>query len=130
MNKIVVHMKNGEIAKGHTNDFSPQKSKFHLTSADDPACKEEIQLENLKAVFFVNNFHGNYLHTDSHDFSEAKVSGKHIVVSFYDGEILFGTSDAIHRKKTGFFLFPVDPEANTERVFVINSFVDSVNIVE
>ncbi|MCK5840574.1 MAG: hypothetical protein KAH31_00285 [Candidatus Sabulitectum sp.] len=130
MNKIVVHMKNGEIAKGHTNDFSPQNAKFHLTSVNDSACKEEIKLDNLKAVFFVKDFRGNFLHTDSHDFSEAKVSGKHIVVSFYDGEMLFGISDTVHRNRTGFFLFPVDPEANTERAFVINSFIESVNMVE
>ncbi|MCK5130865.1 MAG: hypothetical protein KAR40_01770 [Candidatus Sabulitectum sp.] len=130
MNKVVVHLKNGEIAKGHTIDFSPGKEKFHLTGMSDPLCNEEISLENLKAIFFVKDFKGDFLHVDSHDFSKARVSGKHIAISFYDGEILFGISEAIHREKMGFFIFPIDPEANTERAFVINSFIESVDIVE
>ncbi len=130
MNRIVAHAKNGKITKGHTSDFSPRKEKFHLTSTDEPSSKEEITLDNLKAVFFVKNFQGDFLHVDSHDFSKATVSGKHVVISFHDGEILFGTSDAIHRERIGFFIFPIDPDANTERVFVINSFIDSIDIVE
>lgn len=130
MNRIVTHAKNGKITKGHTSDFSPGKDKFHLSSENDPSIKEEIILDTLKAVFFVKDFQGDFLHVDSHDFSKATVSGKHIVISFRDGEILFGTSDAIHREKIGFFIFPIDPDANTERAFVINSFINSIDIVE
>ncbi len=130
MNKIVVHLKNGEIAKGYTDDFSPEKAVFHLTGMNDPLCIEEIRLDNLKAVFFVKDFLGDFLHTDSHDFGEATVSGKHVIISFYDGEILLGTSESIHRDKMGFFIFPIDPKANTKRAFVINSFIESIDIVE
>lgn len=122
-------MKNGKIAKGHTTDFSQNKPFFHLTADGDPRCVEKIDLENLKAIFFVKDFKGDFLHIDSHGFLKAPVSGKHIVITFYDGEIFFGTSDGIHRDKIGFFIFSIDQEANTSRAFVINSFIDNIEIV-
>lgn len=125
-----MHTKSGDIAKGYTEDFSTAKAKFFLISILDPLDKKEIYLENLKAVFFVRSFRGNFLHIDSHDFSEATVSGKHIVVSFFDGELLSGSSEAVQRDETGFFLFPIDPEANTLKAFVINSFIESIDFVE
>ena len=126
---IVVHLKNGEIAKGHSNDFSPEKAVFHLINMIDPLCTEEIRLDNPKAIFFVKDFRGDFLHVDSYDFSEAPVSGKHIIITFCDGEILFATSKTIYTNETGFFIYPIDPKANTIRAFVINSFIESIDIV-
>lgn len=130
MNKIVVHFQNGEISKGHTSDFSHKKETFHLTDANEPESNKIIKLNDLKAVFFVKDFQGNFLHVDSRDFSKSQTTGKRITISFFDGEILFGTSETIHRDKIGFFIFPIDSESNTMRVFVINSFIDSIDIVE
>lgn len=130
MNKIVVHMKNGEVAKGCTSDFSHNRPSFHLNTVDDPRFVEEIALENLKAVFFVKDFEGNSSHIDSVDFTRAPVSGKHIIITFDDGELFFGTSDTVHRDRIGFFIFPIDPEANTNRAFVINSFIESLDYIK
>jgi hypothetical protein len=121
-------MKNGEIAKGYSSDFSPDEESFHLISITDPLYKEEIAFDNLKAVFFVKDFKGDFLHMDTFDFSKAPVNGKHIIISFFDGEIIFATAKNLHDHKTGFFVYPVDPETNTERAFVINSFINSVEM--
>ena len=129
MNKIVVHMKNGEVAKGRTIDFSQNRASFHLNTFHDPACVEEIALENLKAIFFVKDFDGNPVHVDSVDFSKAPVAGKHVIITFDDGELFFGTSDTIHRERVGFFIYPIDPEANTTRAFVINSFIEKLDYI-
>lgn len=126
----MVHLKNGEITKGYSADFSPEVSSFHLIAMNDPLCKEEVRLESLKAVFFVKDFEGDFLHIDSHDFAETSASGKHIVVSFFDGELLFGISESVDRKKNGFYILPIDKESNIVRAFVINSFIESVNFVE
>ncbi|NOQ21992.1 MAG: hypothetical protein GQ565_04990 [Candidatus Aegiribacteria sp.] len=130
MNKIVVHWKNGEIAKGNTTDFSSARPTFHLKTMDDPLCVEEVKLDILKAVFFVKDFEGNSAHEDAHDFSKAPACGKHIIITFYDGEKFYGTSETIHRDRSGFFIFPIDTDANTIRAFVINSFIESVNLTE
>lgn len=129
MNKIVVHRKNGEIIKGKTNDFSPSRTSFHLRDYMDNSIVQEIELENLKAVFFVKDFMGNPEHTYSNDFSESRGFGKHIIVVFKDGERFHGTSGAIHRNRVGFFVSPIDPGANTTRAFVINSFIEDVETV-
>ena len=130
MNKIVVHWENGEIAKGYSTDFSPSRAIFNLKTWNDPLCVEEISLDILKAVFFVKDFQGDFEHKDSHDFSNAPSCGKHIIITFYDGEKFYGTSETIHRDRLGFFIFPIDPDANTIRAFVINSFIESVNVQE
>lgn len=129
MNKIVVHRKNGEVSKGRTNDFSPARPSFHLRDHMDSSVVQEIELESLKAVFFVKDFIGNPLHTYSRDFQGSQGFGKHIIVVFKDGERFHGTSGAIHRNRIGFFVSPIDSEANTIRAFVINSFIEDVEAV-
>lgn len=129
MEKIVAHLKNGEIVKGHSTDFFPEKAIFNLINMIDPLCTEEIRLDNLKALFFVKDFRGDFLHVDSHDFNEAPVPGKHIIITFCDGEILFATSEMILIDETGFFIYSIDPESNTIRAFVINSFIESIDVV-
>lgn len=124
----MVHWQNGEITKGHTTDFSPSAAKFRLAELYDPPKWEEISLNSLKAIFFVKSFEGSFQHMDLHDFSNAPSSGKHVVITFMDGEIFYGTSDTVHPDKTGFFIVPVDPGANTIRAFVVNSFIDNIVI--
>jgi hypothetical protein len=126
LNKIVVHWQNGEITKGCTANFSPSAPKFRLTDLYDTPKWEEIRLDSLKALFFVKSFEGDFQHMDLHDFSNAPSFGKHIVVTFMDGERFYGTSEAVHPDATGFFIFPIDPDANTIRAFVINNFIDKV----
>ncbi|MEN8207717.1 MAG: hypothetical protein ABFR50_00550 [Candidatus Fermentibacteria bacterium] len=130
MNKIVVHWENGEIGKGYSADFSPVRPTFNLNTQDDPLCVEKISLNILKAVFFVKDFQGDRMHVDSHDFSKAPSGEHHIIISFYDGEKFYGTSEAVHRDRPGFFIHPIDPDANTIRAFVINSFIESVILPE
>ncbi len=130
MNKIVVHWINGEIAKGYSTDFSPDRAVFHLKSMSNPSCVEEVSLDVLKAVFFVKDLQGESGHVDSHDFSKAPMGGKHIIITFCDSEKFYGTSDTIHRDHSGFFIFPIDPDSNNIMTFVLNSFIVNVDVLE
>lgn len=130
MDKIVVHGDEGRIVKGHSSDFSPHRSYFHLATLQCPFDSEKIWLGNQKAIFFVKDFTGDSSHIDLHDWDRAPNSGRHVIVKFKDGEKLFGTAESISRDHTGFFLFPVDPYSNTLKAYVINSFVSSVELVE
>ncbi len=129
MNKIVVHTKNGVILKGRTSDFSQRKDIFHLTVLESSEVAQEISVNDLKAIFFVNDFRGNSLHVESKDFTQAPLHGKHVIVSFSDGELFYGVSETIHKNRIGFFVSPLDPEANTIRAFVINSFIKNIELV-
>lgn len=131
MNKLVIHLVNGEIAKGYSSNFAPHKPSFHLKLAGEgPVCIEHVFFDKLKAVFFVKNFRGDPSTIDSHNFTSAPVSGKHLVVYFYDGEKFYGVSDTVHRDRTGFFINPIDPNSNIIRAFVINSFIEKIEFVD
>lgn len=130
MNKIVVHWENGEIAKGYSLDFSSTCKSFHLKNQKDPLCSEEVDLCTLKAVFFVKDFLGDSLHEYSRDFRPVPAGIRHVEVSFCDGEKFFGYSDEIHTDCLGFFISPIDPDANTTRAFVLYSFIEGIDITE
>lgn len=130
MDKIVVHGDEGRITKGHSSDFSPNLDHFHIATLQRPFDSQKIWLGYQKAIFFVKDFTGDSTHLDLHDWRRASDSGKHVVVTFRDGEKLMGTAESISRDHIGFFLYPVDPYANTIKAYVINSFISSVEIVD
>lgn len=130
MNKIVVHGNDGTVSKGHTSDFNPALPYFHLVTLENPCDSIKIWLENLKAVFVVMDFEGDFLHQDTHDFDQVPFSGKHIVVKFKDGEKFYGTSDLCHRTSGGFYIFPVDPDSNTIRAWVVSSSIQRVDVTQ
>jgi hypothetical protein len=60
-NKIVARFADGRIRKGYTWDFSPNKRIFHIVIDHNgqPTELEELDLADLKAVYFVKTFAGN-----------------------------------------------------------------------
>lgn len=126
MDKIVVHGKDGSLLKGHSADFSHHLPWFHLATLQDPSDSVKIILDDQKAVFFVRHFSGDATREDLEAWHRGSFAGKHVTVTFTDGERIHGTVGELDRKHAGFFLEPVDPGTNNIRVFVINSAVESV----
>jgi len=134
-NKIVVKYQNGEIIKGWTGDFRPDKDFFHLYPLKEYSDEDamEIQLSSLKAVFFVKDFIGNKDYKKVRTFKDQpKVtpSQRKIVVFFKDGENLYGTSHSYGPNRKGFFIYPIDPNDNNERIFVLHSAVESIRLMK
>ncbi|MHB8833800.1 MAG: DUF6982 domain-containing protein [Desulfobacteria bacterium] len=50
-------------------------------------------------------------------------------VTCKDGEVIVGTTTGYDPKRTGFFLFPIDPSANNSRVFVVTSAVGTARFL-
>ena len=124
--KIIVHFRDGRIIKGFSQDFFPNKSSFHLNKDITGKSPDlvEIQLSDLKAVFFVKDFEGDAEYKERKIFMEGdKLSGRKVEVIFEDGEMMQGSVLGYNPKQTGFFLFTVDPKGNNERVFVVNAVV-------
>ncbi len=119
-NKAVVAFLDGRRLKGYIYNFSTQKDRFRIFPEQDHFQREgtEVQLKDLKAVFFAKDFVGNPDYQESQTL-EASPQGRKAEVTFNDGEKLVGTTDAYNPQKTGFFIFPVDPRSNNLRVFVI-----------
>lgn len=130
-NKIVVHYQDSRILKGFTRDFLPNKDLFHLIPQDAPESRPlEVRILELKAVFFVKDFTGKPEYNDRKEFNPAKpVIGRRIRVVFKDGEIIVGTTQGYEPARPGFFIIPVDPQSNNERIFVVSAATQEVSFV-
>jgi len=131
-NKIVVKFKDGKIVKGWSTDFGPNKEIFHLHPLEGYG-KEilEIEISSLKAVFFVKDYIGDKDYKKVRTFEDAPKgipSQRKIVIIFKDGENFYGTTHSYNPEKKGFFVYPIDPKDNSDRVFVVNPAVNSVKL--
>lgn len=119
-NKAVVAFLDGRRLKGYIYNFSAQKDRFRLFFEQDTLQREgtDVQMKDLKAIFFARDFVGNSEYTESQILTSQNGCRK-AEVTFRDGEKLVGTTDAYNPQKIGFFLVPADPRSNNLRVFVI-----------
>jgi hypothetical protein len=126
--KVVVRYVNGKGVKGFSQDFFPNKDRFHVYPATKPSGEAfEVLVKGLKAVFFVKDFVGNYLYNERKEYiQEEKPSGRKIEVTLKDGEVLVGTTLGYDPSRPGFFLFPADPKSNNLRVFAVTTAVKKV----
>jgi len=131
-NKIVVRYQNGRVVKGTTGDFLPTKPAFHLTLADATrdAKPLDVQVAELKAIFFVKDFVGNPERKKSQEFPAGRpVVGRKIRVVFQDGETLVGTTQGYDPLRPGFFVIPADANSNNERCFVVTRATKQVSFI-
>jgi len=129
--KVVARYIDGRVAKGLSQDFFPNKDRFHIYPADKASSETiEIFLKELKAVFFVRDFVGNFQYDERKEYVEGdKPSGRKIEVTFKDGEVLVGTTLGYDPSRPGFFLFPADPKSNNVRVFAVTTSVKKVRFL-
>lgn len=130
--KVVVRYSDGRVVKGVTQDFFPNKDRFHLrsdtTTAEEPA---EVLIRDLKAVFFVKDFEGNPGYEERKEYINGdKPQGRKVEVIFVDGEKLVGSTLGYDPNRIGFFLFPVDPESNNIRLFAVTAAVQTVRYIQ
>ena len=133
--KAVVKYQNGEIIKGWVEGFRLDRESFIFFPLIEYSEEErmEINFASLKAVFFVKDFIGAKNYKKVRTFNvDLKItpSQRKLIVNFEDGEHLYGTSHNYGRYKVGFFMYPVDPKDNSERIFVVHSAVLSVRLME
>jgi hypothetical protein len=119
-NQIVVRFIDGCVKKGHTNDFVPNKTNFHLNNTDGET--EEINIENIKAIFFVRDLNGaqGYIYNYKDNIPGG---GKKIQVEFNDGEIMVGYVLGYSPERQGFFMTPADLEGNNLRIYAVAAAV-------
>ncbi len=125
-NKIVVKFKDNTVAKGKTSDFFPNKTQFHLEEMNGEIV--EISIEDLKAVFFVKDFKGNKNHDDNYN-DEIAAGGRKIKVRFFDGETVVGYTLGYSPDRQGFYLSPADLQGNNERIFVVKSATEKIELL-
>ena len=126
-NRIVLHYGDGQIIKGKTGDFFPDKQWFHVIDKDT---EENIRVDvtKLKGIFFVRDYDGDSEYQEHYN-GHRTGFGKKVKVLFKDGEEIIGYTPGFSPTKAGFFLFPSDPKSNTEKIFVLNVATEEINFV-
>jgi len=128
--RVVVRFSNGRTLKGTTEDFKPASPRFHLIPAAGGA-PVEVQVDELKAVFFVRDLQGKPARAKLQGFLEAPAEtsqGRKIAVRFRDDELLCGYTLAWSAERKGFFMSPADNEGNNIRVYVITGAAAEVKV--
>ena len=126
-NRIVLHYGDRRVIKGSTGDFFPDKQWFHFTDKDTEKASR-VDITKLKGIFFVKDYGGNPAYQERYD-GERKGLGKKVKVTFKDGEAITGYTSGFSPHKPGFFLFPSDPNSNTEKIFVIIVATEEISFV-
>jgi hypothetical protein len=129
--KIIARFVDGRVMKGFVHDFLPNKPSFHMyPPPDSPASQQavEVAVDDLKAVYFVRDFVGDPKYQERKEFfdGEKPPQGRKVEVTFKDGEVLVGSTLSYDRHRSGFFIFPVDPQVNNIRVFAVLKSVAKV----
>lgn len=136
--KVVVKFKDGRILKGWTANISPNKEVFYLHKhkelrEENKKDITEIKLSSLRAVFFVKSHKGNKDYKKVRTFKgqpKGTPSQRKIIVTCKDGEKIYGTTLGYNPNRKGFFIFPIDPKDNNERIFIIQEIVKNVELLE
>jgi len=127
--KLVVACLDGRRLKGYVFNFSPLREHFRLfpDANSPPEAGSDVELAELKALFFVKDFAGNPHYKERYDPNGGR--GRRLEVTFKDGEKIVGTTEAWSPQKLGFFLFPADALTNNLRIFIINRNVAHVRLL-
>ena len=129
--KVVARYVDGRRIKGFSQDFFPNKDRFHIYPATKPSGEAtEVLLKELKAIFFVKDFAGDQMYSERKEYIQGeKPPGRKMEVTFTDGEVLVGTTLGYEPNRPGFFIFPADPKGNNIRVFVVSTAVKKVRFL-
>ena len=123
--KVVARFSDGRIVRGYTTDFDPSKEQLHVSSDLRDGESTIISLSELKALFFVRDFAGDPMRVDADFFSETP-NGDRMEVTFWDDEVMIGSTQSYQADGQGFFLQPADPRSNNLSVFVTAAGVQHV----
>lgn len=119
--KVVAHFLTKEIKKGTTYDYSSESPMMHLLVTDDAGKKQvdRVNIDLVKAIFFVRDHEGNSLYKEKNEFEPGKtVYGKKLSIEFHDGEKIVGYSVNNPSQKKRFVMIPADPNGNNLRILI------------
>lgn len=135
--RVVARFLDGRLLKGYVIDFSPHDKRVMIE--DLSSNRHSVDLEELKAIFFVRTFEGDRSHIETKSFMGTVPSGRRVFVRFKDGEAMTGYVEGEvpwqrgffleSSKGPGFFLIPVDCHSNNIKVFVVASAVGDVTVM-
>ena len=109
-----------------TTEFNPSDHTIEAATEDgDPV---RVEVEQLKAVFFLKDPLRREFEVQLGQPSESAPSGAPARVEFFDGEIVHGRMESYAVDDQGFFLYPSSLESNNERIFVVARALRTLSI--
>ncbi len=125
--KIVAHYTDGRTQRGSTHDFKPDADSFHLLPSEGGGIPTTVNLNDLKALFYVRDFGMMRRQVDrAKKFGDDRPAGQKTIVEFKDGETIWGFTEQYSEASRGFFFIPADPKENNTRIFIVNSSVKQI----
>lgn len=129
-NKVVVHRRDGTILKGVTHDFEPDRDVFHLLPGEGGGVPLRVKIDDMKALFYVKDYMGNRDFVARRQFDDAHRAARKAIVSFQDGEEIWGIlGEGADDEGAGFYFFPADARDNNIRIFVIRAALKELRLV-
>ncbi|KPK05025.1 MAG: hypothetical protein AMS20_07535 [Gemmatimonas sp. SG8_28] len=125
--KVVAHFIDHTIVKGTSIDVDPGKPRCHIQAPEQGSL--EVDLAQLKALFFVKDLAGRPEHDEAKEpaTGDTRLHGSHQVkLVFLDGEELFGLMNRYPPNRSYFFVLPVDSESNNIRILVNRDAVHTI----
>ena len=120
----------GTIHKGITHDFNPDLESFHVLPAEGGGVPIRVRVTEMKALFWVRDYLGNRRFVARRDFDEVDTAPHKAIVTFDDGEEIWGTLEqTTDEEAAGFFLVPADKRDNNVRIFVNRSALKEFRLV-
>jgi hypothetical protein len=119
---VVVRFLEKRVLKGRIVDFRPDRDFFHVEE-EGSAAATRVEVDGLKAVFFVKTLEGNRDHVEKRAFEERLGTEKKVWIEFTDGERLAGWSNSFASQRAGFYVFPADEDSNMEKAYVFRAAV-------
>jgi hypothetical protein len=142
--KVVAHRNDGSLIKGYTdgvpafyadslqkNQPAPPPDKIHLSLADSGK-KVSVELNDLKAMFFVKSFEGSKQYNEVKFFkAHPLVEGLWVRLKFSDNESTEGViyNSMHYLVNPGFFMKPPDPLSNNQIVYVLRSSLQDFRVL-
>lgn len=126
MREVVARFMDGRLVKGTSLDVDPSRPTCHVKTPD---AMVEVELQKLKALFFVKKLDGNpdYHESKQPDPGDIRLRGtKGISLTFYDGERFVGLTNRYPPNRPFFFVLPIDAQSNNIRVLVNKFAVERI----
>jgi hypothetical protein len=120
---VVVRFLDRRVLKGRIVDFRPDRDFFHVEETEGSPAATRVEVEGLKAVFFVKTLEGNREHVEKRAFEERLGTEKKVWIEFTDGERLAGWSNSFASRRAGLYVFPADEDSNMEKAYVFRAAV-------
>ncbi len=128
--KIVVNMRSGVVHKGVTHDFSPKQEAFHVLPGEGGGVPIRVHLSDMKAMFWVKDYLGNRDFIARRDFDPGRATeGRRAIVTFHDGETMWGAVTEDDPSAPGFFFVPSDERDNNVKIFVVRKGLKELRFV-